>query len=138
MPEPWGKEELDAVLALLPEIESPRFKLADWPKFEPDADGVYQMPYPEYNPVVDRLLELLGGIHPYDPLPEDLNRDGLSPSSVFEVDDFSEMSVDQVRRYFSHCRRGEHFCDGYIEGQFRNGKAFAALRRLREIRRSMP
>ena len=137
MTDPWGKEELDAVLALLPTFESPGFKMAEWQVFEPDENGITQMPYPTYVPIVDQLFALVAGVHPYDALPEDADDQGIKPETVFDLESFSSMSINQVRRYFSHCRRGERFCDGYIEGQFLNGKLLAALHRLHEIQQAL-
>ncbi len=143
----WPVEGIDAVLAFLPVFEDPSFVPFTWPPLRKSViDGVEvtHLPYPEYHPKVDefwRALAFFGGrVHPYNPLPEDPTQEPI-PFSVlgayFPIEYFQSATIDQVRRYFSLCTRGERFCDGYIASQFENGTLLAALRRLRELRDAM-
>ena len=135
------------MLELLQVMEAPGFQIATWPVHEPELrDGlvVHQMPYPEYDPVVDRFWELCYKsscyIDPYAVLPED------PPGLEHEMDvvdvlraprDMEKATLNQIRRYFVLCTRGERFCDGYIQGQFEDGCLRAALLRLAALRAGM-
>jgi len=128
-------------------FEDTAFEPFVWPPLSKQViDGVEvtQMPYPVYDAKVDEFWKAFGAsrghVHPYGPLPEDPTQEGISFSvlgAYFPIEYFESATVDQIRRYFSLCMRGERFCDGYIASQFESGKIVAALRRLRELRRGM-
>lgn len=44
-----------------------------------------------------------------------------------------EMGFSQIRTMLTRIQRGEHFCDGYIEDEIKNGNLLALLRRLDEL-----
>ncbi|HJP82018.1 MAG TPA: DUF6508 domain-containing protein [Fimbriimonadaceae bacterium] len=101
------------------------------------------MPYPDYDPKVLQFMEasskFTDGIDPYAPLPEDKVVNGVIFSvsgTTFPLEFFREATLNQIRRYLRLLERGERFCDGHIEGEFRDGKVVAALTRLAEIRNS--
>lgn len=140
------EQAIDELIGLLETIEAPDFVPASWPdrgSVEKDGVKVYNMPYPDYHPVVERMRWLFAtvadGIDPYGPLPEDPTQDGI-PFSVmgadFPIEYFQTATYDQLRRYFMLCLRGERFCDGHIESQFTSGSVAAALRRLAKLKRS--
>jgi hypothetical protein len=142
----WSIEAIDAVLEFLPIFENDAFTPFVWPPLQrhvEDGKEITHMPYPIYADEVDQLWKVIGKgggyIHPYDPLPEDATQDGV-PFSVlgahFPVKYFETATVDQIRRFFTLCCRGERFCDGYIASQFENGCIVAALKRLKQIRLS--
>src|SRR5688500_18811855 len=135
---------IDRLLELLPIFEYPEFVAATWPeRFSIDANGHRRehMPYPDYHPMVEefrnRYPALVAGIHPYEALPEDETQEGV-PFSVtgatFTHEYFAKATLDQIRRYLMLLGRGERFCDGHIDGEFRAGKVVAALRRLAVLR----
>lgn len=122
-------EGIDETLKFLPVFEDPAFAPFVWPPLQKSiVDGVEitQMPYPIYHETVDAFWKTLGisggRVHPYDPLPEDPTQEGV-PFSVlgayFPIEYFETATLNQVRRYFSLCTRGERFCDGYIASQFK-------------------
>ncbi|MCC7230861.1 MAG: hypothetical protein IT203_10740 [Fimbriimonadaceae bacterium] len=135
---------IDQLLELLPSFENPEFVPATWSDpFYFDKDGVRQMmmPYPSYHPVVAEFLNryplLADGIHPYEALPEDETREGVEFNvlgTTFDADYFANATIDQIRRYFMLLGRGERFCDGHIDGEFKEGKVVAALHRLAVLR----
>jgi hypothetical protein len=151
MPEPpgaWPPENIDKVLEFIEVFEDPVFVAFVWePSRTAMKDGkeVRTMPYPAYHEKFDeffREFNRTGGfIHPYRPLPEDPTQEEI-PFSVlgayFPIEYFETATVNQIRRYFSLCCRGERFCDGYKASQFENGKVLAALKRLRQLRKGMP
>lgn len=134
------REAIERLLQFLPIFEDPGFVAATWPeRFYTNAEGkqVMNMPYPDYHPSVEEFRNqypaLVMGIHPYEPLPEDQTQEGI-PFSVtgatFTEEYFDKASIDQIRRYLMLLSRGERFCDGHIDGEFRTGKVVMALRRL--------
>lgn len=138
------REAIDQLLKFLPIFEDPDFIPATWPeRTYIDAEGkrVMNMPYPDYNPAVEEFRDqypaLSAGIHPYEALPEDETTEGI-PFSVtgatFTEEYFAKATLDQIRRYLMLLGRGERFCDGHIDGEFRAGKVVMALRRLAVLR----
>lgn len=138
------QEAIDRLLEFLPIFEDPGFVPAVWPDrsyIDKGGKKVMGMPYPDYHPKVEEFRDcypaLAGGIHPYEPLPEDETQEGI-PFSVagatFTEEYFARATLDQVRRYLMLLGRGERFCDGHIDGEFRAGKIVMALRRLAVLR----
>ena len=140
---PSQHEAIGRLLELLPTFEAPDFVPATWPeRFRIDENGVRHehVPYPDYAPAVEefrrRAPGFIAGIHPYRALPEDASQDGIVFSVLgtsFPLEYFQTATVDQIRRYFVLLFRGERFCDGHIEGEFKAGKVTAALKRLKEL-----
>lgn len=140
---PFKIETIDRLIANLETITSPDFKVAEWPRLEPrmvNGRLVHPMPYPEYHEFVLQTLANVwtsAYIHPYDVLPEDPPglQSGKDVAGVLvKPGDFESASLDQIRRYFLLCSRGERFCDGHIEGEILNGNFVAALTRLKCLR----
>lgn len=136
----WTWEDVDRLLELLPLFESKDFVAATWPKRPPvikDGKTYEQMPYPDYDPAVERFRSLPSFVHPYDPLPEDTDQEGIKFSVLgahFPLEYFETATANQVLRYISLLHRGERFCDGHIAGEFESGAVVAALRRLKQLR----
>ncbi|MFN3963496.1 MAG: DUF6508 domain-containing protein, partial [Fimbriimonadaceae bacterium] len=79
----WRPADIDALLDLARVMESPNFEIMTWPDLpdlEENGTRIVQMPYPEYNPVVGRIVEMLyessAYMDPYATLPEDPEVDG--------------------------------------------------------------
>lgn len=143
-PPPWPEEGIDAVLAFLSELEGPNFVAATWdPPQKSLIDGkeVTHMPYPRYSKRFEEFWKTFhrtgGFIHPYNALPEDADESGIEFSVLgahFKPEYIETATLDQIRRCLSLFKRGERFCDGYMESQFLNGSITAALRRLKVLR----
>lgn len=137
----WSEESVARFRALLSAIEAPDFKPAHWDDFsKPNADGVYQMPYPTYAPIVEEMWDFLSGHglykHPYELLPEDPpgSKAGTETHLILKtVADIQAATLNQIGRYFMLCRRAERFADGHIDEEFLSGKLPAALRRVGEL-----
>ncbi len=143
----WNKRDIDRMLDLLPTLESPGFRIAEWPDRtiqQHNGSTVYYLPLPEYHPIIDQFYKLCENtscyIKPYNALPEDPEGQE-SDSSVYQlyqsVADIVQASLNQIRRYFILCARGERFCDGCIAGQYKDGLLLAAFHRLKELREKM-
>ena len=127
----WILSDMDKMLDLLPIMEAGGFQIATWP-----GSGVY----PDYHPVVNEFMDLGYNtscfIQPYEPLPEDPA--GVDPMQLLKTaSEMENASINQIRRFFIQCLRAEKFCDGAIEGRFKDGRLLAALRRVKQIRESM-
>jgi len=143
----WRPADIDALLDLARVMESPNFEIMTWPDLpdlEENGTRIVQMPYPEYNPVVGLIMDMLydssAYIDPYGTLPEDPEVDGrpFQPMGAeFPPDYFHRATLNQVRRYLVLCTRGEKFCDGHIGAEFKKGSFPAAFARLRALRSEM-
>ena len=142
----WSLPDIDRMLALLPAMEEGDFNVATWVQSTTEFQGATMsvMPYPTYHPsitgVFDLFLQSSAFIDAYGTLPED--PPGYEPG--FGTKDIMRdpkrlvsASTNQIRRYLGLCLRGEKFGDGYIQGEFEQGRLFAVLRRLRELRTAM-
>ena len=142
--EDWPLEGIDRVLTFLPAFESEGFQSCSWFAETAKAKGErVQLPYPTYSNTVEAFwsafAETGGWIDPYGPLPEDPAGELERTKAVvatYPIDYLQSASINQIRRYLCKCRRGERFCDGHIDDEFRQGKIVAALRRLQELRKA--
>ena len=144
----WRISDIDKMLELLAIMESPDFVAFVWIEPQPRIEAgvqTMQIPYPDYHPVVTKLVTLLYNtsayIDPYTPLPEDsMPNDGTEVWHYWtdpEPETFSSATLNQVRRYLVLCTRGERFCEGHIASQFESGALHAALSRLAVLRLDM-
>ncbi len=124
------------MLAILAPIEEEGFVAATW------REGEW---YPTYHPVVAAWRALAGksdtSMNAYTVLPEDPIGATPDPSLTKltqTADQIEVATLNQIRRYFMLCVRGERFCDGYIAKEFAEGRMLAALHRLRRLRQEMP
>ncbi len=140
---PWSAPDLEAFLALAAEMERPGFvpgHCVNHPPVEKDGVMVHQMPYWAYGSEVSAFMPLCFStslfIDPYAVLPED--PPGSEPNTTLFAlfptpHDFKNATIDQLRRYFVLCVRGERFCEGLIAGQMEKGCFHAAVSRVREL-----
>src|SRR5665647_1066441 len=107
--ETWNLRDIDCMLEVMKIIEAPDFRIAVWPRRNPDEVGggpVYQMPYPDYHPVVEKFRELCyetsAYIDPYAVLPEDpsgLDAETGVSGLLSSPGDMESASLNQIRRY---------------------------------------
>lgn len=146
--EVWSPEDIDRMLELLEPILASGFGLATWVHPDPvEEDGklVHVMGWPDYHPVVDEFIQFCYEsstfIDPYARLPEDPPMRGqdepLTARVLTTPEHMKSASLNQIRRYLVLLTRGERFCDGYIEDQFKEGLLQAAVLRLRDLRDAM-
>jgi hypothetical protein len=133
--QPWLRADIEAMLALLPVFESPDFVPCTWTKPAPGEDLF--LPYPTYSRSVDELHHLAFAstayVDPYAPLPEDAQLPFPSDSPATLPEFIQAASLNQLRRYLTHLFRAERFCDGVVEGEFKNCNLVAVLRRMRDL-----
>lgn len=127
----WSREDMVQMLALLPELEAPGFEPCTW-CVPPGTLG-----FPEYHPTIERWRNMVYGtscaIDPYCTLPEDAPDLDPNRRAVVPLEFFETATLNQVRRYLALIVRGERFCDGCIEDQYKSGRLIAAIKRAGQI-----
>ncbi len=92
------------------------------------------MPFPTYTPEVDaffRLVSRRGWI--------DSNSDlGVALDLLDDDEAIANANLAQVRAMLTACARGERYYDGHRDRMLRSGKVVRLLRRLQELRDTVP
>jgi hypothetical protein len=111
-------------------LASPTLRIGRWISSEPDANGVIQMPYYDYDPVILRFareVSALGWVYPFDwmtwagtPAAQRLFRD---PALVAELD------ADDLGRLLTTIIRADRFTEGSIAAAAERGALLAIARR---------
>ena len=103
--------------------------LAKWQGGKPDADGVIQIPFPEYHPAVDELVTALYQAHAV------ADFDWMHWAGTLRHQDASAVrraSVADAVRLVTTLVRGERFSDGTIASALEDGRFLAAVQRILE------
>lgn len=121
------RAEIDALIAFLPKLYAEGFKpVIQWHGGKPDPDGLIQMPYPEYNRVVEDFFRAAGKDcwcdYDYDPVE--------AGQMINNADFIKNCSLDQVKTMLTYCVRGERFGDGHWEAMIEMGNLRRLLERL--------
>ncbi len=128
-PERITRADIDALLAYLPLFARP-----GWAPLRRWAGGPDEFPYPEYAPEVVEFFALTA-----QPCWSDYHYDPQSAGAVLEDDAAVRAAgLGQVRTLLTYCTRGERFSDGFWGESIRSGRVAALLRRLRELRDTVP
>lgn len=119
---------LAAIVAFLPELESPEFTLGTWAGGERLSDGSISMPYYELSPRGQALVTALGAwVEPFDWMTWLRSADGQALT-----DDPSRMAratPEDLSRLLTAVVRSERFGDGNLEGALRSGLLLRVARR---------
>jgi len=122
--------EIKELIAFLPKLYAEGFQSVEhWHGGKPDAAGIIQMPYPEYNRVVEEFFRTAG---------QECWRDyGYDPSEagrmVRNAECVKSSSLDQIRTMLTFCVRGERFSDGHWATMVESGYIRNLLERLTEL-----
>ncbi len=128
-PERITRADIDALLAYLPVFERP-----GWEPVRQWRGGADEFPYPQYAPEVDEFFTLTA-----QPRWSDYHYDPQSAEAVLEDDAAVRAAgLGQVRTLLTYCTRGERFSDGFWGEMVRTGRVAALLRRLQELRDTVP
>ena len=124
-------QDIDALTAYLPRLYADGFSPAiRWEGGKPDKNGVIQMPYPVYDPLVNEFFRLAASEcwldYGYDPVQAGRM---LKDEALIKA-----ASLSQVRSMLTYCVRGERFSDGHWEEMITKGHIRRLLERLMEIR----
>ncbi|WP_166840389.1 DUF6508 domain-containing protein [Rheinheimera pleomorphica] len=94
-----------------------------------ERDGVFTMPWPEYEENVEKFLRVASQEHWCDY--------GYSPKEAKKMIEDKKLiessGLDEIRTMLTYCVRGERFCDGHMGAMIREGKIGLILKRLNEL-----
>ena len=118
---------MQALVAYLPILYADGFKpVIRWQGGDQDKDGIYRLPWPEYNPVVEEFYRLVasGFWMDYGYRPEEA-------ATMLRDDEFiKSASLAQIKTMLTFCVRGERFADGHWAEMIENGCIRKILERL--------
>ena len=118
------RERLRSALRAVREATPPLF---EWHGGTPDADGVIQMPYPEYHPVISEFLSALSKAHAV----ADVDWMHWSGASRYSTDaDVRIAPVADAVRLITTVVRGERFDEGTVAAALEDGRLQAAAERI--------
>lgn len=141
--------DIEEVLRLKPVFDSLTVdQFRSWNGWDPweiePGVQILHVPYPDYHPVVRQWIIAVQCspfcIDAYVTTGESKERFcGLgAPGRPTPREFFSEVDLDEVRRFMVLSQRGERFCDGNMAGDFERGVIQAAFGRLNELFSSAP
>ncbi len=132
-PEPDGspqptRAQIEELVAYLPRLYAEGFEpVLRWHGGKPDAKGVWTLPYPQYNPVVEDFYRLATRWLDYGYNPEEaahmLATEGFVQNATFA----------QIKTMLTYCIRGEHFSDGHWAEMIERGHIRRLLERLAQL-----
>ena len=125
--------EIDELVSFLPRLYTEGFApIRRWGGGTENQDGVFAMPWPEYDPVVEAFVRVASSEcwTDYDYNPE-------SAGQLLEMDESVQSAdLDQIKTMLTYCVRGERFCSGHWEAMIESGNVRKLLQRLSELRDS--
>lgn len=120
--------EIAELIAFLPRLYANGFApTIRWHGGTKDERGVYTLPWPEYERVVEEFFSGSASREcwrDYDYVPEEAGR-MLKTEGLIET-----ASLDQIKTMLTYCVRGERFCDGHWEAMIEDGYIRRLLERL--------
>lgn len=123
------EKEIKELVAFLPQLYAKGFQpVIKWHGGR-RSGGVFELPRPEYNPVVEDFFRLASQDvwcdFDYDPVRtgDDLQTPGF----------IQKASLSEIRTLLTFCVRGERFCDGHWGAMIEQGYIRSILERLTEI-----
>jgi hypothetical protein len=125
--------EIRALVAFLPLLYTERFEpVIEWIGGNRGKDGIFRMPWPEYNPVVEDFYRLVASVWlDYNYHPEAAAR------MLADKEFVKTASLSQIKTMLTFCVRGERFSDGHWAEMIQNGYIRRLLERLDEIGKEM-
>lgn len=123
-------EEIAELVAFLPRLYAAGFvPVKKWNLSVQREDGVYTMPYPEYDPLVEEFMRAAAREcwRDYGYRPEEAHRMLADEGFVKTAD------LNQVKTMLTYCVRGERFGDGHWEALIAGGHIRRLLLRLSEL-----
>ncbi len=118
---------MQALVAYLPILYADGFEtVVKWNGGDQDKDGVYRLPWPEYNPVVEEFYRLVasGSWLDYGYRPEE------AAEMLHDEELIKSASLAQIKTMLTFCVRGERFADGHWAEMIENGSIRKLLERI--------
>ncbi|MCZ7570811.1 MAG: DUF6508 domain-containing protein [Ardenticatenaceae bacterium] len=123
-------QEIEELVAFLPRLYQEGFTpIKRWGGGAQGKDGVFTMPWPEYNTVVEDFFLVAASEWwcDYDYQPEEAGR------MLENQDVVKTASLSQIKTMLTYCVRGERFCDGHWAAMIEGGYIRRLLERLAEL-----
>ena len=128
-------KDIQELVAFLPKLYDDGFEpITDWIGGEKDKDGVYTLPYPEYNKIVHDFIDLIQA--------QDCWMDYKYISTIEKMDfkensDIASASMQEIQALITRFLRGERFCDGFWGSMIKEGYVRLLLERLSIIEQEL-
>ena len=123
-------QEIEELVSFLPRLYAEGFTpIERWGGGTKGQDGVFTMPWPEYDEVVEEFFRVASSEcwSDYDYRPEEAGR-------MLENDDVTKTAdLAQIKTMLTYCVRGERFCDGHWGAMIEGGHVRRLLQRLAEL-----
>ena len=123
-------QEMQELVAFLPRLYSDGFKpVIKWNGGDQGKDGIFRLPWPEYNPVVEEFYRLVAsaGWLDYGYRPDEAAR------MLSDEEFLRSASLPQIKTVLTFCVRGERFSDGHWAEMIENGTIRKILERINEL-----
>lgn len=132
---PEVRGQIDALLPFLPLLESRQ--AGEWRGGEKRPDGVITMPYFEYSDGMLAFMRACGGngwieVFEWPAWVEEARRFHDDPATLAAAD------VPTIRKLLTLHIRNDRFSEGHLAAMVEDGHLAAVLRRLEQIRASIP
>jgi Family of unknown function (DUF6508) len=121
---------MQELVAFLPRLYAEGFNpVIRWNGGNQDQDGLYHLPWPEYDPLVLDFFKLVAsqGWLDYEYRPEKAAK--LISNKQF----ISSASLPQIKTMLTYCVRGERFSDGHRAEMIEKGYIRAILERVDQL-----
>ena len=125
-------QEMQELAAFLPRLYSEGFKpVVKWNGGDRGEDGIFRLPYPVYDPVVEEFFQHAASECwlDYEYRPEEAAR-MLSDEGFVK-----SASLLQIKTMLTFCVRGERFSDGHWAEMIENGNIRRILERINVLSR---
>jgi hypothetical protein len=122
--------EIEELVAFLPRLYAQGFvPVKQWHGGIKREDGVYTMPWPEYDELVNEFFRAAASECwlDYDYRPEDAYR------MLADEDFVKNADLNPVKTMLTYCVRGERFSDGHWGEMIEGGHVRRLLQRLAEL-----
>jgi hypothetical protein len=123
-------KEMQDLVAFLPRLYAEGFEpVVQWHGGKQGEDGIFRLPYPEYDPLVHEFFGQVtsGGWLDYGYNPEEAAR-------MLSNEEFvKSASLPQIKSMLTYCVRGERFSDGHWAEMIENGSIRRLLERINQL-----
>ena len=128
-------EDIDALVGFLPRFSKASFQpILRWEGGDDIGDGVFQIPYPIYDPTVEDFVHLAS-----QPCWTDIHYRANDMIIRYALDNrclISDFSFAEIKTFLTFFVRRERFCDGHWGKMIADGYIQEILIRLEILKRS--
>ena len=121
------QRKIEELVAFLPQLHAEGFTpIKQWGGGTQEQDGVFTMPWPEYEELVETFFRVASSECwcDHDYLPE------KTAHMLNNTDFIKTATLSQIKTMLTYCSRGECFCDGHWAAMIEGGHVRRLLERL--------